>query len=354
MEFLNNQGLFCKAKSIVVSLAEIILWASGLASTMQTPNESQALENLKPGLKTLVHSQKEENPSGKTSHRPPLPPPEKIFHSYMASKSSVLWTTTSSSPPPPSSTCSSTMLDSLSSSSSSSSLTMGELIGSESGVYISSIDVEQILENQTSYSSRIHGKYRNRRNATKKQYPPPIPSLARTGNLPGRMPWVLTRDYTTDGRLVMKGVRVKRHEFFHAHRENGRLILKLIPLDDVIKDFFDTSGEKVEEEEDLELEDYIQSVVQEDMGKEKIVTEQEEESESDAKDENNVPESYSENIGSNKTMGKFPKCYTYANGMFMDSSKSFCNKGGKVHERPRHTFLDQSTSAPISPIASII
>lgn len=349
MDFLNNnQGLFCKAKSIVLSLAGFILWASGLASTMQTPNESQTLQNLKPGLKTLVHNQKEENPSGKTSHQPA--PPEKIIHSYMVSKSPATWTTTSSLPP--FSSCSSAMLDS----SSSSSLT-GDLIGSESGVYMSSNDEEQKKENLTSYRSRIHGNYSSRRNATKKEYPPPIPSLARTGNLPGRMPWVLTRHYTDDGRLILKGVKVKRHEFFHAHRENGRLILKLIPLDNEIKDF-DALGEEVEdEEEDLELEDHLQFVDQEDKGKEKMVTEQEEEeeeSEGDEKDENSAPESYSENIGSNKRVGEFPKCYTYASGMLMDSNKSFCNKGVKVDERPRHTLLDQSTSTPLRPIASVM
>ncbi|PPD80905.1 hypothetical protein GOBAR_DD22168 [Gossypium barbadense] len=38
----------------------------------------------------------------------------------------------------------------------------------------------------------------------KKEFPPPIPSLARTENQPPHMPWVLQRYYTNDGRLILR------------------------------------------------------------------------------------------------------------------------------------------------------
>lgn len=170
----------------------------------------------------------------------------------------------------------------------------------------------------------------------------------------------------------MKGTRVKRHEFFHAHRENGRLILRLIPLDEEIQDF-DALGEEdavpeqeQEGQEDVELEDHLQfgGDDQENIKVEKIVTEQEEEDQEESAgdhgvDEVSVPithkpvlELYSENNNGSKAVGKFPKGYTYASGMFMDSSKSFYNNGVvKVHP---HTCLDQSSSAPLRPMAAVM
>lgn len=68
------------------------------------------------------------------------------------------------------------------------------------------------------------------RNGNKKQqreFPPPIPLLARTGNLPCHMPWVLKRCYG-NGRLVLREVPVKHHEFFKADRSNGRLVLRIM------------------------------------------------------------------------------------------------------------------------------
>ncbi|XP_010520860.1 PREDICTED: prostatic spermine-binding protein-like, partial [Tarenaya hassleriana] len=61
---------------------------------------------------------------------------------------------------------------------------------------------------------------------------PPISGLARTGNHPSHMPWVLTRVYTSDGRLILREEKVRHHEYFRAHRSNGRLTLQLVPLDD--------------------------------------------------------------------------------------------------------------------------
>ncbi|KAF5450833.1 hypothetical protein F2P56_031152 [Juglans regia] len=82
------------------------------------------------------------------------------------------------------------------------------------------------------YSKYCRGKREQRLVAwKKKEFPPPIPSLARTGNLPSHMPWVLKRQYTSDGRLVLTEEKVRHHEYFRAHRANGRLTLQLVPLD---------------------------------------------------------------------------------------------------------------------------
>ncbi|KAM7518615.1 hypothetical protein LguiB_017577 [Lonicera macranthoides] len=62
-----------------------------------------------------------------------------------------------------------------------------------------------------------------------KEYPPPIPLLAQTGNKKGRMPWVLTREYA-DGRLILREVREERYEYFETTRDNGHLVLKLVHL----------------------------------------------------------------------------------------------------------------------------
>ncbi|XP_057439962.1 protein FAF-like, chloroplastic [Lotus japonicus] len=78
----------------------------------------------------------------------------------------------------------------------------------------------------------------------KRVFPPPIPFLARTQNLASHMPWVLKRYTTSEGRLILKEEKVKRHEYFRTHREDGRLILELVPLDD--DDYY---LEKNEEEE---------------------------------------------------------------------------------------------------------
>ncbi|BFG19219.1 hypothetical protein CerSpe_054950 [Prunus speciosa] len=72
----------------------------------------------------------------------------------------------------------------------------------------------------------------------KREYPPTIPLLAQTGNLRGRMPWILTKHYDhSNGRLVLKGEKVKHHEYFEVHREDGRLILNLVPLDNALACF---------------------------------------------------------------------------------------------------------------------
>ena len=82
----------------------------------------------------------------------------------------------------------------------------------------------------------------------KREFPPPIPSLARTENLPSHMPWVLKRYYTSDGRLILREEKVRHHEYFRAHRSNGRLTLHLVPLDDN-DDIDDIEDHEIDQEE---------------------------------------------------------------------------------------------------------
>lgn len=115
-----------------------------------------------------------------------------------------------------------------------------DYIGNES-----CIDLQN--ENDTSKSNDDHpapGNYQAKakiRSSKKEKrvFPPPIPLLARTQNLACHMPWVLKRYYTSEGRLILKEEKVRYHEYFRAHRENGRLTLQLVPLDDGDVDEFE-------------------------------------------------------------------------------------------------------------------
>ncbi|XP_058759934.1 uncharacterized protein LOC131633243 [Vicia villosa] len=88
----------------------------------------------------------------------------------------------------------------------------------------------------------------------KREFPPPIPCLAQTQNLASHMPYVLKRYYTDEGRLIIKEEKVKHHEYFHAHRENGRLTLQLVPLghddDDDDDDYFMEAEDQEEQQEE--------------------------------------------------------------------------------------------------------
>ncbi|KAI3883672.1 hypothetical protein MKX03_016354 [Papaver bracteatum] len=102
---------------------------------------------------------------------------------------------------------------------------------------------------------------RNQRSGIRREFPPPIPLLARTENLPCHMPWVLKRSYK-DGRLVIKEVNVKHHEYFRAHRSNGRLTLQLMHMNQLTihPPPIDTSSttpttDDIEEEEEEEQEE---------------------------------------------------------------------------------------------------
>lgn len=235
------------------------------ASPPKKHTETVQVQNLDAGLKTLIEQKEEKRVRQSSRHGEAA----EIIHSYMVPKSPLNMSVSSSS--------SSIVLDS-----SCSSTSMGDLIGTESGVYMSSNEEELIiLNNNNNYKPTrlINIGRRNINNAAKKkkkkEYPPPLPSLDRT----------LTRHYTSDGSLVLRDSwRVERRPYFHSHRENGRLILKLIvnPMD-----------EHQQLEEDLDLDD--------EHGIERRST------------------------------------VTYASGMFMDSQQLEC---------PRRFLLDRSSSSP--------
>lgn len=116
------------------------------------------------------------------------------------------------------------------------------------------------------------------RDRRKEGFPPPIPSLARTGNLSSHMPWVLRRFYTDDGRLILREERVKHHEYFQAHRCNGRLTMRLVSLDNEV------FADKEEDENDLEnSQEEVASELDNCRIEEAINEEEEEEEENELK-----------------------------------------------------------------------
>ncbi|EFH69470.1 hypothetical protein ARALYDRAFT_472444 [Arabidopsis lyrata subsp. lyrata] len=127
----------------------------------------------------------------------------------------------------------------LSRTSSSSSSAVGDYIGTESCFDVLSADEENDVVSVTSESVKSRFRYGGRRReerearaAAAREFPPPIPLLAQTGNLLPHMPWVLKRVVTSDGRLILREEKVRHHEYFRANRSNGRLTLHLVPLDD--------------------------------------------------------------------------------------------------------------------------
>nr|KYP72499.1 hypothetical protein KK1_005089 [Cajanus cajan] len=95
-------------------------------------------------------------------------------------------------------------------------------------------DVLVVDNHHASQSNQAIAKRNMQPKKEKKPFPPPIPLLVRTQNLASHMPWVLKRYYTSEGRLILKEEKVRHHEYFLAHRANGRLTLQLVnvPLDD--------------------------------------------------------------------------------------------------------------------------
>ncbi|CAN4116330.1 unnamed protein product [Withania somnifera] len=85
-----------------------------------------------------------------------------------------------------------------------------------------------------------------------REYPPPIPCLVKTENVPSsQMPWVMKRYYTSDGRLIIKQEKIERFEYLEAHRTNGRLMLNLVPLNDEVFDYSDSSDD---DDDDCEMD----------------------------------------------------------------------------------------------------
>ncbi|KAL1216266.1 hypothetical protein V5N11_016885 [Cardamine amara subsp. amara] len=131
----------------------------------------------------------------------------------------------------------------LSRTSSSSSSAVGDYIGTESCFNVLSAneenDVASVVSEPVKSRYRYGGRRREEREAraaAAREFPPPIPLLAQTENLLPHMPWVLKRVVTSDGRLILREEKVRHHEYFRAHRSNGRLTLHLVPLDDDVFD----------------------------------------------------------------------------------------------------------------------
>ncbi|KAJ8541409.1 hypothetical protein K7X08_002225 [Anisodus acutangulus] len=90
-------------------------------------------------------------------------------------------------------------------------------------------------------------KKEKKKEKVEREYPPPLPCLLRTDNVPSsQMPWVMKRYHTPDGRLIIKEEKVKRFEYFETHRSDGRLKLKLVPLNDDDLDSEDDDGDVIE------------------------------------------------------------------------------------------------------------
>ena len=119
-----------------------------------------------------------------------------------------------------------------SSSSLSSTSLIGDYIGMESCIDVVKEGEEYCPEINTAHIDRFRCKRNQRLEMmnNKKAFPPAIPC---------RMPWVLKRQYTSDGRLILTEQKARHHEYFRAHRSNGRLTLQLVPIDDADDDVSD-------------------------------------------------------------------------------------------------------------------
>ncbi|XP_050263869.1 uncharacterized protein LOC126708092 [Quercus robur] len=310
MDFF-GESLLCKAKSIVSSLSEIMLWVSKLPSSIQTPKEFPTHHDqyLQLGLKTLVYPQAMS-----------LQSPDHLAN-IVHSK-----TTPAISP------SSSSMLLSPSTCSSSGSSTMDDLIGTESGVvYLSASEYDiKVLEEHEPYNSE-HVNKLNRRCAMTKNFPPPVPPL----------PWVFTRHYT-DGKLILEVERVKHYEYFEARRENGRLVLNLVQLDDNIN---------YEENEELELEDL--QLVEDQEVVEKIEEDGAEEHQETEADYDGYDHKVNENLEADFATllaSSMPgNCLTV--GMVLNNSSSYCNANKHEHV---HAYLALPGSAPLCPVTTVV
>lgn len=90
-----------------------------------------------------------------------------------------------------------------------------------------------------------YGECRIRSRVSGGEYPPPISCIGRSGK-----PWICFKSYRSNGRFVLKEIRIPTQEFLHAYREDGRLKLQFVQPD------HDEFLEEEEEEENDYDDDY--------------------------------------------------------------------------------------------------
>ena len=288
MDFFTKFSSY-KEDSISSSLSSIMLWTAKLPSLLHMSKQSSATltqHNLQVDLKTQIHSEEAKRPPIST-HNP------NILHCDTLPRASP-------GPVPPSSS-------SLLSSSSSvfqSSVT-DDVIGTESGDYMSSSlgnveGLEKMMEKSEPPTNHRRPRYSN---AMMRQYPPPIPLFSQSGNVPGRVPLVFKREVGEDGRLIITVERFQRREYLVAHRENGRLVMDLIPANDAV--YCECCGQPLEE--DIEFNE--------------------------------------EQVASESS-----RCFMFADGLVRDSDII-----GKVHGLGGvHGYLGRPGSAPLRPVTPVM
>ncbi|KAM1877109.1 hypothetical protein ACFX14_044436 [Malus domestica] len=355
--YSSSESYFSTAKSSMSSLFGFVLWASSKLPLfpMHSPkgfSTNQYLQ-LELGLKTLIFPEAaSQNPPRNLDHHHPH-----IVHSFMVSSPLSL---------PSRWQPSSMFLDSTTSWSSSA---MDDLIGTDSGVPVMrSPEQNKLWVENAAGSSTFTTHIKRSRTDTgqiydrrKKEYPPPIPLLAQTGNLTCRMPGSLTR-HCYNGRLVLKGEKVKHQEYFEALRENGRLVINLVHLDDVKSE---------ENEEELEMEEDLVRFKEVDAGE--IKTERlddDEDEEDDDKDDaesvNNVEKAMAlvtYNSVPQPRLGMTSSCKRHQNlskhfkseGAMVDliessSFVSFGNESDPNNPQDTNTYFAHPDSAPIRPL----
>ena len=114
-------------------------------------------------------------------------------------------------------------------------------------------DKEGLQKHAASEEDSSYGGEWRRSRVSGGGYPPPISCIGRSGK-----PWVCFRSFRSNGRFVLKEIRIPSQEFLHAYREDGRLKLHFVQPDDECleeEEEEDGDGDDIEEEEEEEKED---------------------------------------------------------------------------------------------------
>ncbi|KAI5654744.1 hypothetical protein M9H77_31931 [Catharanthus roseus] len=210
-------------ETVVGTLYVIFIWATRVTTTNSSPSTSSLLSTSSPN-RPLVSE--EGSPNGGLSIALLEPPSEeerrrrRIAHSSSSRRKapSLTWL----------------VMNASSSSSWTSSGSGGDLIGTESGVHMVSGDGPAPWDNYPSTSrSKSAEKKKIKKKKQELQIPPPITLLqGREGdNYSGPLPWSLTREYTDDGRLILRESTVQYFEYLQATRSDGRLRIDLVAVD---------------------------------------------------------------------------------------------------------------------------